>query len=81
MKLIYQSDLITDHIVNFDISTTIANKERKGVTNMRGDEGEYLERNVERQTLFMTYNNCLFSSDSFDFFSDMLAYRSLVSTC
>ena len=37
MKVIYQSDHITDPIVNADISTTVANIERKGVTNTRGD--------------------------------------------
>ena len=30
----------------------------------------------ERQTLCMTYNNCLLASNSFSFFPDILVYRS-----
>ena len=31
-------------------------------------------KECERQTLFITYNNCLHTSDSFGFFSIILAY-------
>ena len=40
-----------------------------------------VRKECERQTLFMTYNNCLLTSDSFGFFSDILVYRSPVGTC
>ena len=42
---------------------------------------EGLEKKCERQTLFITLNNCLLTSDSFSLFSDMLVYRYPVSTC
>ena len=32
-------------------------------------------KKCERQTLFMTYNNCLLTLDSFGFFLDILVYR------
>ena len=48
---------------------------------MRGVE-RIIRKEYERQTLFMAYNNnCLLTSESFGFFSDILVYRSPVSTC
>ena len=38
-------------------------------------------KECERQTLFITYNNCLFTSDSFGFFFDILAYISPIGNC
>ena len=40
-----------------------------------------IRKEYERQTLFMACNNCLFTLESFGFFSDILVYRSPVGTC
>ena len=46
---------------------------------MREDKGNNW-KGTERQTLLITYNNCLFISDSFIIFSDMFAYKSPMGT-
>ena len=52
-------------------------RKKNGVINMRGDK-ENSWKGTERQTLFMTYNNCLLILDSLYIFSDKFVCKSPV---